>query len=300
MSVRVCEQCPNEFKAIPANKRFCSQPCFDKHRKAYGIKFKKRDKRQAVCKHCLNTFDYFHRNDRPVREFCGRSCASKFYIADGTFDGWRLRANERQGNEFPCSQCGKLNYRIPCNEKNLMFCDIECKGQYWSIHFTGENNVWFGKKHKPESLIKQKATLAKNHPGITNAFELAQHRQTSKPQIEIFEFLKQEYQDFNWEIEKFISNTELRCFADIFCEERKLIIEFYGDYWHCNPNDRRYNDPKFFHQKKQQTAEQVWTDDLYRNSLLEKMGYKVFIIWETDMKSDWKNTLRNVVSSYIV
>lgn len=299
MSVRVCEQCPNEFEAIPGNKRFCSQPCFDKHRKAYGKKFSKRDKRQAVCKHCLNTFDYFFRNDRPVREFCGRSCASKFYIADGTFDGWRLAINpapKKTRIKLNCTQCNSELLRI--HTSKFQFCDTICRGIYFSQN---PQNIGKYSKEKANAVTKkQQDTLAKNYPGITNAFELAQHRQISKPQIEIFEFLKQEYQHLNWEIEKFISESEIRCFTDIVCEEQKLIIEFYGDYWHCNPDDKRYNDPKFLHQKKQQTAEQIWADDLNRNSRLENIGYKVFIIWEKDMKFDWKNILKNVVSSCIL
>jgi hypothetical protein len=68
----------------------------------------------------------------------------------------------------------------------------------------------------------------------------------------------------------------------------KKVIEFNGDYWHCNPNEYSYD---YFHQVLEKTAEQVWIDDKFKNKLLMNDGYDIFIIWESDFMSNPKQAL---------
>jgi len=44
----------------------------------------------TTCKHCKRTFEYHDRPDRGVRPFCGRSCASKHYIATDVYRAWQV------------------------------------------------------------------------------------------------------------------------------------------------------------------------------------------------------------------
>lgn len=75
--------------------------------------------------------------------------------------------------------------------------------------------------------------------------------------------------------------TALPDFIDI---AKKKIIEFYGDYWHCNP--LKYNST-FFNKHKELTAKQIWEKDNERIQLLKNNGYDVLIIWEYEVRHNF-------------
>lgn len=63
------------------------------------------------------------------------------------------------------------------------------------------------------------------------------------------------------------------------CLYEGKIIEFYGDYWHCNPKiwkEDTYN--KTLHK----TAKEKWEYDKQRIKKIEDLGYTVKIVWESD------------------
>lgn len=76
--------------------------------------------------------------------------------------------------------------------------------------------------------------------------------------------------------------------CDVFIPSLNLIIEYNGDYWHCNP--KKY-DPDYFNQKKQKTAKELWEYDKNKIDLIKEKGYNLEIVWESDLKDD--NTLIN-------
>lgn len=71
-------------------------------------------------------------------------------------------------------------------------------------------------------------------------------------------------------------------FPDITDQRAGIIIEFYGDYFHANPNKYKSTDV-FYHNK---TAQQIWDYDEKRQGELESIGYHVIIIWEQDYKNN--------------
>lgn len=66
---------------------------------------------------------------------------------------------------------------------------------------------------------------------------------------------------------------------DLYLVNHNIIIEYNGDYWHCNPNKYKSN---YFNQKKNMYAWQLWDQDKRKKELAEKNGHKLFIIWEAD------------------
>lgn len=61
------------------------------------------------------------------------------------------------------------------------------------------------------------------------------------------------------------------------------IIEFNGDYWHCNPktwSKDKYN--KSLHL----TAQEVWNKDADKKKCAESHGYKVLSVWDSEYKKD--------------
>jgi len=64
-------------------------------------------------------------------------------------------------------------------------------------------------------------------------------------------------------------------FADGYCEETNTVYEFYGDYWHGNPN--LFDDEKAKNRFEATTA---------RENQIKKLGFNLISIWEEDFKNE--------------
>ena len=77
------------------------------------------------------------------------------------------------------------------------------------------------------------------------------------------------------------------CFCGFFPDEInhkiKLIIEVYGDQYHCNP--KKFLNSKEYVTLIERTVEEQWLRDKRRLACFYQQGYQVIIIWE----SDWHN-----------
>ena len=87
--------------------------------------------------------------------------------------------------------------------------------------------------------------------------------------------------------EKYIS-YDGKVFAYDFTYNKK-IIEFQGDYWHCNP---ALFDETFFNKVKQATAKEIWEYDKIKKHAAEHYGYEVFYVWEYDYTNDPENEIK--------
>lgn len=81
---------------------------------------------------------------------------------------------------------------------------------------------------------------------------------------------------------------------DIFIPKYNLIIEYNGDYWHCNPNKYCSN---YFNKKKNKIAKEIWEYDKNKIDLAKTNNYTCEIIWETDYKQN-KNIIKNIITKY--
>jgi len=186
---------------------------------------------------------------------------------------------------------------------------------------TGEGNPFYGKKHTKETLIKLSKTRKGKGTGNDNAMsnpiwrkkvsdnlkkkwnsgELEETRKlmsehmkktrrsgkiksgiTSKKEKEIIQFLKEHNVP---SIQSYRVDTKI---CDIYISSLNLIIEYFGDYWHCNP--KKY-DENYFNQKKDKTAKQIWDYDKDKIDLISNFGYNLEVIWESDLKHDNKKIL---------
>ena len=127
---------------------------------------------------------------------------------------------------------------------------------------TKELHPMFGKHHTSESLMK----ICANTP------------------ITFFNKSKgeKELQDFVATLGKIETNKAKGIFnCDIVLEECKLIIEFFGDYWHCNPakfNGEDYN------KRLHLTAKERWLKDQKKQVYYQELQYEYFVVWEYDWK----------------
>lgn len=79
----------------------------------------------------------------------------------------------------------------------------------------------------------------------------------------------------------------------------KIAVEFNGDYWHANPEKYDPNSILCFPSQKKFTAKEIWKRDYLKNSLLENIGYKVFVVWESDFNNN-KELLINEIYEEIL
>jgi hypothetical protein len=73
----------------------------------------------------------------------------------------------------------------------------------------------------------------------------------------------------------------------------KKIIEFNGDYWHCNPN---IYEAEYFNKSLKCTSKERWGFDIWKNSLIEKEGYQVLTVWESEWNNDPELVLKKCIN----
>lgn len=67
-------------------------------------------------------------------------------------------------------------------------------------------------------------------------------------------------------------------YVDFMIEDKGVIVEFNGDYWHCNP--QKY-DASYLHEHKKMTAQEIWDYDAHRKQRIEQItGHRVITVWE--------------------
>ena len=72
-------------------------------------------------------------------------------------------------------------------------------------------------------------------------------------------------------------------------EDKKIVIEYNGDMWHCNPQKWKASD---YNSAIKMTAGEKWEKDIVRYKCLESLGYKIIIIWE----SGWKENAQKYIN----
>ena len=90
-----------------------------------------------------------------------------------------------------------------------------------------------------------------------------------------------------------IETVNKQLFKPDFCWKNK-IIEFFGTYWHCDPSHPKYGVPGFYIRRgsKKYTAASVWKIDKWRIEELQKSGYEVLVIWESEWNKSPEETIQ--------
>jgi G:T-mismatch repair DNA endonuclease (very short patch repair protein) len=85
-------------------------------------------------------------------------------------------------------------------------------------------------------------------------------------------------------------------FPDEINHELKIIIEMYGDIYHCNK--KKYKDPDEYLPHIDRTVKEQWKRDERRIACFYKHGYIVIIVWESDFRRDPSkqiNRIENII-----
>ena len=74
--------------------------------------------------------------------------------------------------------------------------------------------------------------------------------------------------------------------------ELKIIVEMYGDLYHCNP--RKYKNPDLYLKTIRRTVGEQWERDRRRLGCFYKHGYTVVIVWEKDFYNNSAKQIERV------
>lgn len=79
--------------------------------------------------------------------------------------------------------------------------------------------------------------------------------------------------------EKWIKNQNKAYSYDFCLRDKRKIIEFHGDYWHCNPDIYNSN---YYNSSIGMTAQEKWNYDKEKIKTTELNNYEVLIVWENE------------------
>lgn len=83
-------------------------------------------------------------------------------------------------------------------------------------------------------------------------------------------------------------------FIDFLIYDLKIAIEFNGDFFHANPKFYEPNFSNFWYTDK--TAKEIWKNDETKINAIKRMGFDIFIVWESDMNDELtKNNIINFI-----
>lgn len=72
----------------------------------------------------------------------------------------------------------------------------------------------------------------------------------------------------------------------------KKIIEYNGDFWHCNPE--LYNE-SYFNKVKQKYAKDIWEYERIKLDYMKNKGYDILVIWEKDFKHNKEKIIQECI-----
>lgn len=243
--INTCEFCTKEFqvKWQYRKQRFCSVTC-----KCDWIKSIHWE--EVNCLHCGEKFkrrkNYRHWRNGAQKNYCGISCWEKCKEHKDKSRMWTIK-NQPMNVQKSVDKIGKTK--------------LEKYGNSNYNNMEGYKKTMMKKYGVPYGLLLKKAN------GI----------RISKPQRELYERIKKKHKDAL--LEEWLPDVQRS--VDIYIPSLKKVVEFYGDYWHCNP--KKFH-PDYYNNQVHMSAKEIWERDEYRVDNLKKKGYRVEIVWENSNK----------------
>lgn len=140
---------------------------------------------------------------------------------------------------------------------------------------SGDLHPMWGKTHTEEVKMKIAEKAGKHFS------------QRSKGEDEVYKYLTEK----NINVKR---NTRVLTYnCDFVFEDIPLIIEYFGDYWHCNPVKFGKD---YYHKRLKIKASDKWAHDNTKLEKLRQSGYNVIVIWEYDWKLNKELIIEEILS----
>jgi G:T-mismatch repair DNA endonuclease (very short patch repair protein) len=148
---------------------------------------------------------------------------------------------------------------------------------------SGKRNGFYGMCHSDEVKkilsVKSKAYIDNNPDHLKKMIECSLKKQSSgfKSKIEI----RVEEELFGRKIKHKYSKILHRKYQYDFFINENILLEVHGDYWHANPLFYGPGKKPLNHRQKYKIEQ-----DSKKKEFAEKYGYRIFYIWETEIKNN--------------
>jgi hypothetical protein len=101
------------------------------------------------------------------------------------------------------------------------------------------------------------------------------------------------YMDKNREYFLYNDTKKVCYFFDYYDLTNNKIIEFHGDYWHCNP---KFYTKKYYHTQISKLAEEIWNTDKEKIKYTKKMlNCDILVIWENEYRNNKDKTIQTAL-----
>ena len=224
-------------------------------------------------------------------DMCG--CNYDIKRSKHTYAHKRKIANGRE----ICSECVSILSKEILREagtKALKSFAVEQKRKYSSdagkISATKENSGRFTKEKWLDVGLDDRVAHAKRASNglqrkLENPEYRAQHFAKVFAQTKIG-YMSKGHKDLHSFISEygFLSHHQISSMQVDECNpELKIVVEYNGDMWHCNPRKWKADE---YNSAIRMSAGEKWAADIARKRILQKNGYRLVVIWESDWQND--------------
>ena len=225
---------------------------------------------------------------RQVRSLVAKSGGSILNVTHWVKKGYSVDEARSKISEIQSNNNSKRKYRSEetiinpeywIQKHDYSYKDAIKKVSEIQSNRSRRSSKFTGKTHSKASKQSISINMSK-HVKNSGSAEWVSHFGTfsgrSKTEIECYEMIKKVICNdiqANVNVDKYVVDMMYK----------NYIIEFNGDYWHCNPSI--YKD-EYFNQTVKKYAKEIRQNDLNRIHELHILGYSVLVIWENDWKQD--------------
>lgn len=219
-------------------------------------------------------------------------------------------------------------FGLPRKDQGMRFCSQQCQFKWqkeigWenkigskkaeeirkkrSENNKGENNPMYGKKRDDLSDRNKSNTgkkLTKEHKEKISKSLVEQWKNGTRVNLKKINISQAER-----DIKSYLEENEIKVIHqyrvkgltyvyDLFLPEYNLIIEYNGDYWHCNPVKYESTQVVLFPGKRYLMAKDVWEKDYKKELDAKNEGYNIEIVWEDDFKKNGLKVIDKILMKY--
>jgi len=237
---------------------------------------------EVCCDICCKIFeervkDTLENENKWGKQLCGRCRKIENGKNFGKIGGKILKSFTKEEKSKISSDAGKISHKKNPNNKGKFsterwnnMSELQQKQQV-----TKANKALHDKLNSDENLKREH---------FLKVFKNSKIGFTSKGHNELHLFLK----EFGFKQHEQILNMEVdECNLNL-----KIIIEFNGDMYHCNPRKWKPND---YNKVIKMTASEKWGKDRNRYYKLKSLGYITFVVWEEDWGLNREKTKEKIL-----